>query len=191
MSDVQAKLAQWKAFFAKHDILCDVDQISIPHQPPFEGLLLIVPKNLGLRELCELFKDEVWKCGVHSCVTWHQTRESGSEEWVTRHESDDIGFHVRNTEGGDYAFWAKRHVGNSGDGLYAVDEGIFDSRLTLAEALLYHLIMMHEFGEKYVDMHRDHFQPCRGSRSAHNRDAYPCLRWDLQDIKICLDWRLL
>lgn len=174
MSDIQAQLAQWKAFFAKHGIHCDVDQIPIPPNPFENGRLLVVPQGLQIKEICGLFKSEFESFGVWCCF--------GPIKLLEWAGGDD-----RSSENASYVLWVKSHVTVSPWGISGCK--LPDEQMTLAEAFMYHLMMLHIHGEEYLDPYRfSGFHHCRGTRkSARGMIFCPILRWDLWDIKICLD----
>ncbi len=162
--------------------------VYLPPRPEKDMQLVIVPQSVGIDQLCELFKASLNKYGVAGAIAPVIRGEAGSKVSTTIQLSDMIAHNDRCSELVTYAYWFKRHIVIDDAG--AAFARSFDSRMTLAEAFWYHLLLIEEYGEKYFDLNYADWQECRGTRrrSQTGRESYAALRWDIQDIKVCLDW---
>ena len=183
MDRTETQLMMWETLFAKCGIECDLRKVEIP-QVSEGGQIVVVPLT-DVNRICELFTEKIRDFGLAPFIAPGTRSRLVNDVWESEEYqfSDLVPTHKRTAEKGAYAFLARCHVREENGVLMGV--GDFDSRMTVVEAFLYHLMMLEVYGEKYLDLHFAVYHCCRGSCTTGG--ANPGLRWDLQDIKVCLD----
>lgn len=170
----------WAGMHDSIPLEVDYDAVRVPARPHGKVVPVLNVRELPPNEVCEWFKRVLRWYSLAPFIAPSFRLYSGSENWVRHEFEEKIGSCVRNTSDGSYVFWAIDHVVDDGEGTLTLSD--FDERMTVTEALLYHLYQVRRHGRTYLyDLHYSYGHRCRGS-SGQN-----WLRFDLQDIKICLD----
>ncbi len=180
--EIQRIMKTWVSWYAMHGVQVDLDSVAIGAQPLGYDFPILNAKEMPPNEVNEAFKRAFDQYGI-VCFTApaYIGVIGGSDPNASkvRTFSDLVGTNDRTAEDGTYVFWVKRHFKVRDDGSFKSKP--FDTRMTVEEAMLYHLYWLWHYSYRYVGHHYSDFHQCNGSKGCKG------LRFDLQDIKVCLD----
>jgi hypothetical protein len=172
----------WGRLFEFHSIKHDLDSHPAPENVPNGYTWIFVPASLTINEVNALFKRTIL---LHNVAPF---TAPGIYNHVKYELSDRIAHNDRDTSYGSYSHVVKTHfLINTAGRLES--RGHPDERMTVMEAMLYHTLYIHLYGNEYFDVTSGGHH-CGGSRGGLTGKArsIPYLRWDMSDNKVCLDW---
>lgn len=171
--EIRRIMETWQHWYEMHDVPVTIDMDMVLPQPPGYDFPVLNAQGMHPNSVNSAFKKALDLYGI-VCFS-----APGSIGGVPYDFVDAMGTNDRTADSGDYVFWVKKHFKVRRDGSFKRKS--FDSRMTAEEAMLYHLYHLWQYSHRYIGHHYSDFHPCGGSKGCRG------LRWDLQDIKVCLD----
>jgi hypothetical protein len=162
-----------------------VANVVVGPQPPGYDFPVLCAVEMQPDAVNEAFKKVLDRYGI-ACFTAplqigsvRPKADTDSSTWKTLSFSELTAPNERIADTQSYVFWVKQHFKVRQDGSFKPKA--FDSRMTVPEAMLYHLYWLWHYSYRYVGHHYSAFHQCNGSKGRNG------IRFDLQDIKVCLD----
>ncbi len=181
--EIQRIMRTWVNWYDMHGVAVDMRSVVVGPQPPGYDFPILNATEMPCDQVNTVFRKELDSYGIaaftapveRSCV--HPDGSTTMRDTLTF--TDLISPSDRVADSVSYVFWVKKHFKVRQDGSFKSKE--FDTRMTVEEAMLYHLYWLWEYSFRYLGHHYSDYHDCRGSKGRHG------LRFDLQDIKVCLD----
>lgn len=180
--EIDCHAMSWGRLFDFHSIRHDLDSFPAPENVSEGHTWIFIPASLSTNEVCSLFKRTILLHNVGPFIA------PSIFDGVKYELSDKISRNDRDSSKGSYSHTVRTHFAYNEAGRLE-RKGFPDEGMTVVEAMLYHTLYLHLFGNEYFDITNGGHH-CRGSRGHIDGkgDAIPYLRWDMGGGKICLDW---
>jgi len=180
--DIDRIMQTWISLYDMYGVTVDIGNVSAQPKPGGYNFPILNAMEMPADTVNDTFKKVLSGYNIMAAtgpIVRGDRQENGDCKSTTLTFSDLTSPNDRTSEEGSYVFWVKCDFKVRED--QSFKRRPFDSRMTVEEAMLYHLYWFWKYNHRYLGYNYSGFNRCDGSGGRRG------LRWDLQDIKVCLD----